>query len=120
MPYLSLDHLISFRLSRRKEQFTFLMHSETPFQDLGGYFSLPIRGHYCTPADTASEECQEIRAVRSVILSMTMAYLLCQVANFSVHYFTKFRSADYQVRKRPSSRFTPETVIFATGEAGQA
>ena len=50
-PQIPFDHVLSFRPCRRKEQYSFLLHTENPFQDLGGYFSLPIRGHYCTPAD---------------------------------------------------------------------
>jgi hypothetical protein len=50
--YVGLHHALSSRSLDQKEAYPVAAHDVTPSER--GHFSTPIKGHYCTPADTNS------------------------------------------------------------------
>ena len=50
VPYVGLHHALSSRSLDRKQAYPAVVHDVTPSER--GHFSTPIRGHYCTLADT--------------------------------------------------------------------
>lgn len=50
VPYVGLHHALSSRFLDRKEAYPAAAHDVTPSER--GHFSAPIKGHYCTPAES--------------------------------------------------------------------